>query len=251
LSSASTDVRPSSPPAPRATAVETAGLGKRYGRTWALRGVDLSIPAGEAVLLLGPNGSGKTTLLRILATATQPTVGEVRVFGVPARTDGDAVRRRVGLLSDRPPLYGELTALENLKFAAAMYSLAATDDRLRAAIAAVGLADAADARVRTFSQGMAQRLALARVALQGADLVLLDEPYNALDIAGLRLVDDFLTGLKAAGKTMILATHHVAKGLSRCDRVVALRNGRVTFDGPSATFTGSPAADEVGAWGGA
>jgi ABC-type multidrug transport system ATPase subunit len=215
---------------------------------WALRGIDLAILSGEAVALLGPNGSGKTTLLRILATAAQPTLGEVRVFGIPTRTDGDAVRRRVGLLSERPPLYDELTALENLKFTAAMYALAATEDRLRAALVGVGLAHVADARVRTFSQGMAQRLALARAALQGPDLVLLDEPYNALDAAGLRLVDDFLSGLKAAGKTAILATHHIAKGLARCDRVVALRAGRVAFDGPTAAFTASPAADEAGAW---
>jgi ABC-2 type transport system ATP-binding protein len=129
-----------------------------------------------------------------------------------------------------------------------MYALATSDDSLRAALAGVGLAHAADARVRTFSQGMAQRLALARAALQAPDLVLLDEPYNALDVAGLRLVDDFLTGLKAAGKTTILATHHVAKGLARCDRVLALRAGRVAFDGPTATFTASQAAEEVGAW---
>jgi len=229
-------------------AVEAAGLAKRYGRAWALREIDLSIRPGEAVALLGPNGSGKSTLLRILATATRPTHGEVRVFGFPIRTDGDAVRRRVGLLSDRPPLYDELTALENLAFAAAMYGLPVRDDGLRAALATVGLPRVADARVRTFSQGMAQRLALARATLQSPDLVLLDEPYNALDVEGLRLVDQLLARVRAAGKTAILATHHIAKGLAQCDRVIALSGGRVTFDGPTARFAASPAADEAGAW---
>jgi len=170
------------------------------------------------------------------------------VFGVSSNADGDAVRRRVGLLSDRPPLYDELTAVENLAFAAAMYGLRVLDDRLRAALATVGLAPVADARVRTFSQGMAQRLALARAMLQDPDVVLLDEPYNALDVEGLKLVDDLLARLRATGKTAILATHHIAKGLAQCDRVIALRGGRLTYDGPTASFATSPAAAEAGAW---
>jgi heme ABC exporter ATP-binding subunit CcmA len=229
-------------------AVTAAGLAKRYGRTWALRGIDLRVAPGEAVALLGPNGSGKSTLLRVLSTAARPTLGDARVYGHSVRTEGEAVRRRVGLLSDRPPLYDELTAIENLKFAAAMYGLADSPDRLHAAVASVGLADAAGARVRTFSQGMAQRLSLARAMLQAPDLVLLDEPYNALDAEGLKLVDDFLATLKARGKTTILATHHIAKGLAQCERVVALRAGRVGFDGPTASFADSQAAEEARAW---
>jgi heme ABC exporter ATP-binding subunit CcmA len=228
-------------------AVQVVGLAKRYGHTWALRGIGFTVAAGEAVALLGPNGSGKSTLLRILATAARPTFGEVRVCGVPSG-DGDLVRRHVGLLSDRPPLYNELTALENLKFAAAMYGLRASEDDLRGALAEVGLARAASARVGTFSQGMAQRLSLARAALQNPDLVLLDEPYNALDAEGLRLVDQLLARVREAGKTAILATHHIAKALALCGRVIALRGGRVTFDGPTARFAASPLAEEAGAW---
>jgi ABC-type multidrug transport system ATPase subunit len=162
-------------------------------------------------------------------------------------SDGDEVRRHVSLLSDRPPVYSELTALENLKFAAAMYGLRSSEGELRSALAAVGLARAAAARVGTFSQGMGQRL-LARAALQNPDLVLLDEPYNALDAEGLRLVDQLLARVRAAGKTAILATHHIAKGLALCDRVVALRGGRLVFDGPTASFAASPLAEEAGAW---
>jgi heme exporter protein A len=223
------------------------GLAKRYGHTWALRGIDLTVTAGEAVALLGPNGSGKSTLLRILATAARPTFGQVHVCGVPSGDD-DLVRRHVGLLADRPPLYNELTALENLKFAAVMYGLRTSDDDLRSALAEVGLARATSARVGTFSQGMAQRLSLARAALQNPDLVLLDEPYNALDAEGLRLVDQLLARVRAAGKTAILATHHIAKALAQCSRVLALRGGRLTFDGPTARFAASPLAEEAGAW---
>jgi len=215
---------------------------------WALGGIDISVAAGEAVALLGPNGSGKSTLLRILVTAAQPSRGEVQVFGASTRADGDAVRRRVGLLSDRPPLYDELTAVENLSFAATMYGLDLPESSLRAALADVGLGRAADAKVRTFSQGMAQRLSVARTSLQDPDLILLDEPYNALDVEGLRLIDRLLARARAAGKTAILATHHIAKGLTQCDRVIVLRGGRITFDGPTATFAGSQAAADTGAW---
>jgi len=228
-------------------AVQVVGLAKRYGHNWALRGLDLTVAAGEAVALLGPNGSGKSTLLRILVTAARPTLGDVRVCGVPI-ADGDEVRRHVGLLSDRPPVYNELTALENLKFAAAMYGLQASESDLRDALAGVGLARASGSRVGTFSQGMGQRLSLARATLQNPDLILLDEPYNALDAEGLRLVDQLLAKVRAAGKTAILATHHIAKGLALCDRVVALRDGRLAFDGPTAQFAASPLAEEAGAW---
>jgi len=228
-------------------AVQVVALTKRYGHTWALRGVDISIAAGEAVALLGPNGSGKSTLLRILATAVRPSSGEVRIFGVSGR-DGDALRRRVGLLSDRPPLYDELTALENLEFAATMYGLRVSERQLRAALDDVGLARAMTAKVRTFSQGMAQRLSIARARLQDPDLVLLDEPYNALDVEGLRLVDQLLANAKTQGKTAILATHHIAKGLAHCSRVLTLTGGRVTFDGSAGSFAGSQAALDAGAW---
>jgi ABC-type multidrug transport system ATPase subunit len=229
-------------------AVQAVGLAKRYGHVWALRGITLAIPAGQSVALLGPNGSGKSTLLRVLVSGARPTSGDVRVFGDSLRADGDAVRRRVGLLSDRPPLYDELTALENLKFAAVMYGVRVSDEQLRGTLAAVGLRHVAAARVHSFSQGMAQRLSLARTMLQDPDLLLLDEPYNALDAEGLRLVDQQLARGRAAGKTAILATHHIAKGLELCDRVIALRAGRVAFDGPTARFTASPLAEDAGAW---
>jgi len=205
------------------------------------------VAAGDAVALLGPNGSGKSTLLRILATAARPTAGDARVFGISTQ-DGDPVRRRVGLLADRAPLYDELTAVENLRFAAAMYGVRASVEDLRAALAEVGLARAAGAKVRTFSQGMLQRLSLARTALQDPDLVLLDEPYNALDVDGVRLVDQLLASARARGKTAILATHHIAKGLAHCSRVITLAGGRVSFDGPAATFAASQAALDAGSW---
>ena len=221
---------------------------KRFAGTWALRGVNLVVNAGESICLLGPNGSGKTTLLRVLATATRPTSGEARIFGFVTTVDGGDVRLRVGLLSHRTFLYGELTALENLRFAAGMYGLIPDEAGLRQALADVGLEYAAHHRVRGFSQGMAQRLSLARATLHHPPLLLLDEPYSALDAGGLSLLDRFLERFVESGGTTIIVTHQIERGLAACRRAVALKAGRLTYDGPSETFLSSPEAASVGDW---
>ena len=181
--------------------------------------------------LVGPNGAGKTTLLRVLATATSPSRGDVAVFGHSTQTQADAVRQRVGLFVAQAYVYGELTPIENLRFAAIMHGRRPNDADLRERLEHVGLTRAADARVRTFSQGMLQRLALARALLSDAPLMLLDEPYTALDTAGLRLVDTLIGELRAAGRTVIMATHLIERALDQCDRGVAIEAGRVVYDG--------------------
>ena len=235
--------------APTSLAVETQGLGKRYGRTWALRGLTLQIAAGESVCLLGPNGSGKSTLLRILATAARPTQGDARVFGQSTTQDGDQVRRRVGFLSHRTFLYGELTAHENLRFAAGMYGLDGDQQTVQRALSEVGLDYAANHRVRGFSQGMAQRLSLARATLHAPALLLLDEPYSALDQGGLALLDRYFERFVASGGTAIVVTHQIERGLAACRRAVAIKAGQLVYDGPSNAFLASPEAGSVGDWG--
>jgi heme exporter protein A len=225
-------------------AVSARGIWKRYSGTWALRDLSLLIKPGEAICLVGPNGSGKTTLLRVLATAANPSRGEVAVFGVSSASQPDDVRRRVGLVVAQAYVYGELTAAENLRFAAAMYGRKATATELDHRLAAVGLQAAAHTRVRTFSQGMLQRLALARAALNDAPLMLLDEPYTALDAAGLRLVDNVIADYRAAGRTLIIATHRPERALVHCDRGVALDRGRLVYDGPTSGLVALAAAAE-------
>jgi len=217
-------------------AVELEGVTKRFSRTWALRGIGVTVDRGESVCLLGPNGSGKTTLLRILATATRPSSGRACVFGYDTASNGDQIRERVGLLSHRTFLYPELTAVENLRFAGGMCGLAIDRPALHQALRDVGLDHAADRRVRGFSQGMIQRLALARATLHRPPLLLLDEPYSALDSGALQLLDRFLDRFAADGGTMILVTHQIERGLAACRRTVALKTGRVVFDGPSTAF---------------
>jgi heme exporter protein CcmB len=215
-------------PAPLATreraraavpAIDAAGLAKRYGQRWALRDVDLLVAPGERVLVVGENGSGKSTLLRLLALATRPTRGTVR-HGTPAA---------LTFLPDQPALYNELTALENLRFANTMHGCS-TDI---AALDLVGLAHAADRPVRAFSRGMAQRLALAQVMSRSATLVLLDEPYTALDQNATTLVDDWLDELRAAGSTVVIATHQITARASDGARALTLHAGRVVSDRPA------------------
>ena len=219
--------------------IEARGVRKRFGRTWGLRGIDLTVEPGEIVGLLGPNGSGKSTLLRLLATAARPSAGELRLFGLLPEREAAAIRQRIGVLAHASGLYGELTARENLRFAALMYGLPTDRSTFDAHLAQAGLAHAADARVRTYSQGMLQRLALIRATLHDPDLVLLDEPYTALDANGLILVDRALADLRSAGKTAVVATHLVERSLRHCDRALVLAAGRVVYDGPSSDVPAS------------
>lgn len=210
-----------------------------------MRAVDLRVDAGEGVCLVGPNGSGKSTLLKILATAASPTRGEAQVAGASIRHDPDTVRQRACLFVPHGYVYGELTAMENLRFAARMYGLTLTDADVADKLAGVGLTRAMHVRARTFSQGMLQRLALARFTLREADVMLLDEPYTALDPAGQDLIDDVLRTLRAAGRALIIATHLVDRALNHCDRGIAMEGGRIVYDGPATSLPLAPAADRV------
>jgi heme exporter protein A len=222
--------------------VEAVGLGRRYGRRWALVDVDLRLPRGSALLLAGRNGSGKSTLLRVLATAIAPTRGGARVGGLDVERDRDAVRRRTALLGHAPYSYDPLTALENLRIAARFLGRPHGREPLRALLAEVGLAERADDAVETFSAGMRKRLALARVLLQDAEVVLLDEPYGQLDPPGFRLVDGLFGRLRGLGRTVLVATHLLERGADLCDEGLVLEAGRVAWTGPAADLPGQGVA---------
>lgn len=214
-------------------AVRTVGLTRRFGRRWALRGVDLEVARGEVCALLGANGTGKTTLLRVLATLLRPTAGTVEVLDTDVAGGGDAIRRRAALMTPGGHVYEELTGLENLRFAARMSGAPAEEPRLRGALEAVGLADAADEPSRAYSTGMRKRLELARMGLRPLELALLDEPFTSLDESGVRLVEEAIAAWKASGATVLLASHRVGDALRHADRVVRLERGRVVPDGAS------------------
>jgi heme exporter protein A len=215
-------------------AVEAAGLSRRYARRWALVDVALRVPRGSALMVAGRNGSGKSTLLRVLATAIRPTRGSARVAGFDLVEAPEDVRRRTALLGHATYTYDALTALENLRLTARFLGRSHSRDALRAVLDEVGLAERADDAVETFSAGMRRRLALGRVLLQDAAVVLLDEPYGQLDPPGFRLVDRFLARLRESGRSVLMATHLLERGADLCDEAVVLEAGRVAWKGSAA-----------------
>ncbi len=227
-------------------AVAVAGLCRRYGRRWALAEVNFEVPEGAIVMVAGRNGSGKSTLLRVLATAIRADLGTVRVLGYDVHRDRESARHKLALLGHRTYLYEPLSALENLAIVARFLGRDSRRNALLELLEEVGLADRADDPVLTFSAGMRQRLALARVLQQEAELVLLDEPYGHLDPPGFLLVDRLLQRLRRQGATVLMATHLLQRGRRLCDRALVLDAGRLRFAGPIAGMPEPEGADGAG-----
>jgi heme exporter protein A len=173
------------------------GVEKRYGRKRVLRGVDIAVPRGGFAVVTGPNGSGKTTLLRLLVGLALPTRGDLLV---------DTDRSRIGYLAHEPLVYRELTAVENLDLFGRLYRVPERRERIGMLLGRFGLWDARNERVSTYSRGMTQRLALCRTLLHDPDLLVLDEPYSALDADGATLLDGELESL-VEQRTVVVATH--------------------------------------------
>src|SRR5690349_17650590 len=187
------------------TLIEVTGLVKAFGLRPALRDVNFKIASGTIVALLGPNGSGKTTLLRLLSGLSRPTAGSITVGGWSLPGEAAAVRAQLGVVAHLPLLYDDLTAAENLRFFARLYSLAEPDTRIKDVLKQVDLSKRADELVRTFSRGMQQRLAIARAMLRDPAVLLLDEPYTGLDVSGVEMLDGLLHEWKTANRTLILS----------------------------------------------
>ena len=209
--------------------IETRGLVKSFGLKPVLRGVDLSVAPGEFVALMGPNGTGKTTLMRILASLSRPTLGQAQVAGFPLPGAAGEVRRRLGGVSHHPLLSGDLPAEENLQFYARLYGVPKAAARLSAVLEQVGLAARRREPVRTFSRGMQQRLAIARAVLHDPQVMLFDEPYTGLDQEASEMLDGVLRSVAARGRTVLMTTHDLARGLALAERVVILSRGTISF----------------------
>ena len=205
-----------------APAIELEDVGRAYGERTALAGVTLTLEPGQTLAVFGANGAGKTTLLRILATLLRPHAGRARVLGRDLPGDGWAVRGRLGLLAHDPLLYRELSARENLRFHARLHGVGET--RVAALLDAVGMRARADEPVRTLSRGMAQRVAICRVALHEPELLLLDEPLANLDPGAAEAVEPLIG--RNAGPARVVISHDVEHGLAEADMVLGLRAGR-------------------------
>jgi ABC-2 type transport system ATP-binding protein len=211
-------------------AIETRGLGKRFGARAALDGVDLVVPRGVAFGFLGANGAGKTTLIRLLLGLAEPTAGTMRLLGEDMPGGRAAALARVGAIIEEPRFHGHLSGRENLRIFAAARDRDA-HGRIDATLERVGLSARAEDRVKTYSLGMRQRLGVARCLLGDPELLILDEPLNGLDPAGIlemrRLIREFVD----EGRTVLLSSHLLDEVEKTCDVAAIVDQGKVVAQG--------------------
>jgi heme ABC exporter ATP-binding subunit CcmA len=203
-------------------------IDKRYGGLLALRGVSLTIGAGECVVFAGRNGSGKTTLLRIAARLVRPSRGELSFTGAPSGQEDNAMRP--GFVAHATMVYDELTAEENLLLFARLLGTARPENRIEALLQEVGLSDRRASRVRTFSRGMRQRVAIARALLHEPAVLLLDEPATGLDTQGVTWLAEAIRGLRDSGRTILMSLHGESEISSLGTRAIRLDSGSITAD---------------------
>jgi heme exporter protein A len=216
------------PPAFSPVGLRFENIDKRYGGLLALRGVSLTIGAGECVVFAGRNGSGKTTLLRIAARLVRPSRGELSFTGAPSGQEDNAMRP--GFVAHATMVYDELTAEENLLLFARLLGTARPENRVEALLQEVGLSDRRASRVRTFSRGMRQRVAIARALLHEPAVLLLDEPATGLDTQGVTWLAEAIRGLRDSGRTILMSLHGESEISSLGTRAIRLDSGSITAD---------------------
>ena len=212
-------------------AVETHGLTKRFGENVAVNGVELLVPRGCAFGYLGPNGAGKTTLIRVLLGLTHADAGTMSLLGYPVPRHRDAALARVGAIVDEPRFHSHLTGRQNLELLAAAREPAARD-RIGPSLERVGMLHRADDRVSKYSMGMRQRLGVAACLIGDPELLILDEPMNGLDPAGMHDIRDMILSLVAEGRTVVLSSHLLDEVERTCDAVAIVDRGNVIRQGP-------------------
>jgi ABC-2 type transport system ATP-binding protein len=235
-------------PAPRPAgdwAVEAHGLTKRFGARTAADHVDLLVPRGSAFGYLGPNGAGKTTLIRVLLGLTRADSGTMALLGVPVPAQRARALARVGAIVDEPRFHGHLSGRENLRILAAARGGDART-QIGPALDRTRLTQRADDKVSAYSMGMRQRLGLAACLLADPQLLILDEPMNGLDPAGMHEMRDMLRSLTDEGRTIVLSSHLLDEVERTCDQVAIVDHGKVIRQGPIGELTaGAGVAVEV------
>jgi heme exporter protein A len=218
--------------------IEIRQLTKRFGAHTALRNVSFAIGEGERIALLGPNGAGKSTLLALLATLSRPTSGEITIRGTTLSSSWHTIRRYIGLVSHQSLLYPDLTALENLRFYANLYELPTADERIHEVLTWVDLLPRARDRVRGYSRGMTQRLAIARALLHDPQILLLDEPFSGLDEVAAERLQSLLVRIHAEepARSTLLTTHDLTRGLDFAKRVLIIKRGKMVLDVPTEAY---------------
>jgi ABC-2 type transport system ATP-binding protein len=211
------------------TVLSTHGLSKTYGDLVALEPLDLSVPEGQRLVVVGHNGSGKTTLLRIAAGLLEPSDGEVSIIGSPAGSI--EARAAVSYLPDNPVLYDDLSVLEHIEYVCRLHEAEDWQARAVGLLDALALTDRADDLPSRFSRGLRQKTAILLGLIRPFSLLLIDEPFVGLDPPGRTALVELLDDANRSGATVVVATHQM-DFVTRADRCVALRDGAVIFDGP-------------------
>jgi heme exporter protein A len=209
--------------------IEVKELVKKFGFKTVLRKVDLSLEKGDFLALFGHNGAGKTTLIRILCSLMRPTSGEIRIAGLDPHEDREALCKTIGIISHRTFLYQNLSAFENLKFYGRMYDVPDLQERNEALLDLVGLTKYRNDPVNTFSRGMQQRLSVARAIIHDPHILFLDEPYTGLDQHGAEDLKKLLKNFRNQGKTILMTSHNIDRGLELCNQSAILKSGRLVF----------------------
>lgn len=219
--------------APTDALIYTEGLGKNFKEIVAVKDLDLSVPAGEVFGLLGPNGAGKTTTIRLLSALISPSAGGAVVAGHVLGDEDRAIRQDVGILTEAPGMYQQLSAERNLSFFAQLYEVEDVAGQVERFLRMLGLWDRRDDPVGTFSKGMRQKLAIARALLHEPKVLFLDEPTNGLDPEAARIVREFIGELKSEGRTIVLTTHNLDEADRLCDRIAIFKTKLLALDTPT------------------
>jgi ABC-2 type transport system ATP-binding protein len=223
-------------PAGDTPAIETAGLTKRYGPITAVDRLDLWVEPGEIFGFLGPNGAGKTTTMRMLLGLVRPTAGRARVLGMDIAAQLPTILARTGSVIENPTFYPYLSGRDNLRALARLGSIDSA--RIAPILELVDLTGAADRKFTTYSLGMKQRLAVGAALLHSPDLLILDEPANGLDPAGIVEMRDLVRRLKAYGHTVLISSHVLHEIEQICDRIAIMNHGRIVVQGRVADLLG-------------
>jgi len=213
--------------------IKTEGLTKKFGPITAVEDLTLEIPAGEVFGFLGPNGAGKTTTVRLLTSLIGPTSGTARVNGYAIGTDDTNIRRSVGVLTETPGMYDNLSAERNLQIYASLYEVKDSQGQVEKYLRMLGLWERRSDPAGTFSKGMKQKLAIARALLHEPQTVFLDEPTSALDPESAHLVRDFILEIKKEGRTIFLCTHNLDEADRLCDRIGVFKTHLLVVDTPT------------------
>jgi ABC-2 type transport system ATP-binding protein len=213
--------------------IEAKGLTKTYGHAIAVDRISFTVGRGEIFGLLGPNGAGKTTTILMLLGLTEISSGDVSVLGFNPAREPLSVKRRVGYLPDTVGFYDQMTAVDNLSYTARLigFRKVEREKRIADALARVGLTEAAENRVGTFSRGMRQRLGLAEILMKGAQVAILDEPTSGLDPHATAELLAIIRGFKGEGVTVLLSSHLLERVQSVCDRVALFSGGHIALMG--------------------